>query len=101
MPNLLLRHKVGRSSVVYCNLTLIRCIGKFPGNIDLLWKFFGPNVYMGDGFAQVFEEKGATFSLTILGEYRMVTRSPQNMKKILATEFESFERVCHDFQSII
>jgi hypothetical protein len=82
------------SPKLVCVLITIRCKGKLPGNIDLLWKFFfRPDMYFGDGFARAIAEHGTTFSLTILGDYRIVTANPQNFKQVLSTEFDNFVKV--------
>lgn len=76
-------------------IQLIALLGKWPGNIDLLWtNFFGRDLYLGDGFTKAIETHGTTFSNSVLGDYRILTANPENMKLVLSTDFVHFEKVC-------
>lgn len=68
--------------------------GKWPGSIDLLWSnFFGRDLYLGDGFTKAMDIHGTTISNSVLGDYKVITANPENMKLILATDFNQYEKV--------
>ncbi|KAF8577266.1 CYP63 cytochrome P450 monooxygenase-like protein [Ramaria rubella] len=72
---------------------IVQTPGKLPGNIDLLWtNFFGQDLYLGDGFAKAIDKYGTTFANKVLGDFRVVTANPQNVKQLLATDFHSYEK---------
>jgi len=68
-------------------------IGKYPGNIDLLWSnYFRKDLYLGDGFARAVDAYGTSFANNILGDYRIITIDPQHVKQMLALDFDSYEK---------
>ncbi|KAF8522182.1 cytochrome P450 [Hysterangium stoloniferum] len=66
--------------------------GKWPGNIDLLYNvFLKKDLYPGDGVTNwVRGNNGTTFALSTLGETRLVTMNPENVKRVLATDFDNY-----------
>jgi hypothetical protein len=66
--------------------------GKWPGNLDILYSggFVRKNSYIGDGLVQHVQTHGTTFALSTLGETRILTMNPENIKRILATDFDNY-----------
>ncbi|TDL29910.1 cytochrome P450 [Rickenella mellea] len=68
--------------------------GKWPGNLDILlqlvesWKCG----YLGDVIDDAFEGIGATMRFSILGDDEIFTYNPQNIKTILVTDFDGYEK---------
>ncbi|GAB1524868.1 Protein kinase alk2 [Rhizoctonia solani] len=48
--------------------------------------------YCGEPFGQLASEYGYTFNLGLFGEDQIVTIEPENIKAILSTDFNSFEK---------
>lgn len=65
--------------------------GKWPGNLDVLYNgFIKKGAYLGDGFIAPVKTHGTTFSLTTMGDTRILTINPENIKRVLATDFTSY-----------
>ncbi|KAJ7909793.1 cytochrome P450 [Mycena leptocephala] len=65
-----------------------------PGSIGGLHMLFinHEEMYPGEALAAVGEERGYTFSVRFLFQSRILTAEPDNIKAILATEFNGFEK---------
>ncbi|KAF9650971.1 cytochrome P450 [Thelephora ganbajun] len=69
--------------------------GKLFGDIDVVQEVqeIDKNGFVGEWFATQHERVGSgTFSGVLMGEYFMTTSDPGNIKVILATEFNNFEK---------
>ncbi|CAE6461314.1 unnamed protein product [Rhizoctonia solani] len=95
-----------------CYNPIPRVKGRWIGNIDVLMaivEFFyvglfthpepiyikthnEANEYCGDIFAEWAEEYGPTFDMNILWAHQIVTVDPSNVKHIIATSFNQFEK---------
>lgn len=65
--------------------------GKWPGNLDILWTLVQDKpLYIGDGFIKWSALLGTTFQLSTLGDTRVLTIHPENIKRILATDFDNY-----------
>jgi len=65
--------------------------GKWPGNFDFLYNnFIKQGLYIGDGFVLATKTHGTTFSLTTMGDTRVLTINPENIKRVLATDFGNY-----------
>jgi hypothetical protein len=65
--------------------------GKWPGNVDILYNaFIKKGVYLGDGFVARIQTHGSTYALTTLGDTRVLTINPENIKRMLATDFDNY-----------
>ncbi|KAF8577258.1 cytochrome P450 [Ramaria rubella] len=65
--------------------------GKWPGNIDLLVNgFTKQDLYVGDGLIHWTKIYGTTFAVTTLGDTRILTINPENVKRILASDFDNY-----------
>ncbi|KAF8481444.1 CYP63 cytochrome P450 monooxygenase-like protein [Gautieria morchelliformis] len=73
-----------------------RADGVLPWNIDLLVQGITINKsdYLGDPILGAFKLAGGTdtCSLEILGDDRLLTMNPDNIKKVLATDFENYRK---------
>lgn len=68
-----------------------RIHGRFPGNVDLLYNgFMKKTIYLGDGLLAWTQTHGTTFSVTTVGDTRILTMNPENLKRILATDFDNY-----------
>ncbi|KAJ7926709.1 cytochrome P450 [Mycena leptocephala] len=56
--------------------------------------------YPGEGLATLGEDIGYTFSLRFLFQARIITAEPENIKAVLATGFNAFEKGA-DFRAIV
>jgi hypothetical protein len=70
-----------------------RADGVLPWNIDLLLAD-NKSLYLGDPLLEAFKLAGgtSTCSLEILGDDRLLTMNPDNIKKVLATDFENYRK---------
>ncbi|KIJ34660.1 hypothetical protein M422DRAFT_181873 [Sphaerobolus stellatus SS14] len=65
--------------------------GKWPGNIDILLSLASKKEpYIGDGFSKRIAGLGSTFAITTLGDMRAITINPENIKLMLATDFDNY-----------
>ena len=65
--------------------------GKWPGNLDFLYNsFIKKGLYIGDGIIAPMKALGTTYSLTTMGDTRIITINPENIKQILATDFTNY-----------
>jgi len=65
--------------------------GKLPANVDLLYKgLMKKTLYLGDGLIAWTQTHGTTFSVTTVGDTRIFTINPENLKRILATDFDNY-----------
>lgn len=73
-----------------------RVNGVLPWNIDLLFEGFTINKseYLGDPLLEAFTRAGGakTCLLEILGDDRLLTMNPENIKKVLATDFDNYRK---------
>ena len=71
-----------------------RVEGILPGNLDLLYKGFSADKseYLGEPWLSPMRRLGTTFSIRILRDQRMCTLNPQNIQKIVATNFEIYRK---------
>ncbi|KAJ7677044.1 cytochrome P450 [Mycena polygramma] len=65
-----------------------------PGFIGGLNMLFAKteDMYPGEGLAAIGQQYGYTFSVRFLFQNRIITADPENIKAILATEFNGFEK---------
>ncbi|KAJ7327912.1 cytochrome P450 [Mycena albidolilacea] len=61
------------------------------GGINMLFTNVA-DMYPGEGLAVIAPERGHTLTMRFLFQNRIITAEPENMKAILATEFNSFEK---------
>ncbi|KAG8894227.1 hypothetical protein FRC01_013105, partial [Tulasnella sp. 417] len=68
--------------------------GKWPGNLDVLQKLLHSydNDYAYQFLDDVTEEYGYLYCLRLLGEDIIVTMNPNYIKRVMATEFQSWEK---------
>ncbi|OCH85955.1 cytochrome P450 monooxygenase pc-3 [Obba rivulosa] len=69
--------------------------GKLPGNLDLLvarYRQSGSDSYAMAGIEDLTKQYGNIFSITLLGEQRIITVEPNHIKAILATDFPKWEK---------
>ena len=94
MQNSLLWSKVrSYSTFLVTGLIITELVGRYPGNIDLLWSnFFRKDLYLGDGFARAIDTYGTIFANNVLGDYRIITIEPHHVKQILALDFNHYEK---------
>ena len=65
--------------------------GKWPGNLDILYNnFVRKGVYIGDGYMNLVQTHGTTFALPTPGDTRILTMNPENIKRVLATDFDNY-----------
>lgn len=65
--------------------------GKWPGNLDLLLRSLRrKTVYIGEELERNVKQHGTTFGVSIMGDVRITTIHPENIKRILATEFDNY-----------
>ncbi|CEL59858.1 Cytochrome P450 52A5 OS=Candida maltosa GN=CYP52A5 PE=1 SV=1 [Rhizoctonia solani AG-1 IB] len=77
-----------------CYDLIPRVKGRWIGNIDVLIAITRneANEYCGDIFAEWAEKYGPTFDMNILWAHQIVTVDPFNVKHIVATSFNQFEK---------
>ncbi|KAJ1308972.1 hypothetical protein OPQ81_004655 [Rhizoctonia solani] len=77
-----------------CYNTIPRVKGRWIGNVDVLMAITHneANEYCGDIFAEWAEKYGPTFDMNILWAHQIVTVDPSNVKHIIATSFDQFEK---------
>ncbi|KAF7288982.1 Cytochrome P450 [Mycena indigotica] len=68
--------------------------GKWPGGIDIMQKllWYRLNGYPGDGFREFVAEYGPIINIRILWTNNYFTTWPDHAKRILATDFNNFEK---------
>lgn len=65
--------------------------GKWPGNLDILYNsLFRKTMYPGDSFMMPVGKLGTTYAITIAGDTKILTINPENVKRILATDFTNY-----------
>ncbi|KAF8516458.1 cytochrome P450 [Hysterangium stoloniferum] len=72
-----------------------RIQGYLPGNVDMIPRAIsaGRTDYFGQYLADVLAQVGSTTGiLKVVGDERLITINPKNIKKLLSTEFESFHK---------
>jgi len=65
--------------------------GKWPGNLDILINLVSKkHPYIGDGLLGWRASLGSVFSLSTLADSRVITSNPENVKQVLATNFDNY-----------
>ncbi len=89
-PILLYRYYTHRASSLNARLAP-RVRGNLPFNIDIMRRSQNDK-HPCDTLAALATEYGATFNTDVLGLMNIVTTNPKHIQRILATNFDNFEK---------
>ncbi|KAG8897245.1 hypothetical protein FRC01_011424, partial [Tulasnella sp. 417] len=66
---------------------------RWPGGLDVLARML-VNEYSGQGLEDYTVENGYLYRMRILGQDLIVTFNPSDIKRIMATDFQTWEKGC-------